>query len=486
MGLYNVAGKAETHARIMNQTWKNWLEQGENVVFVSSEGTRIFFRKNIILLYSNMFAKILSDIPPAGSDIFISLQLSEKLIKDLVMILIEGKASVANKRELAEIKAAGRMIGVALDDLNIESLAETVIPANNIKKEVIDDDLFPVHSEGKVKATKPKQKSTPATATPKTKKSQQVVAARVASAKKTVLSKIPSKTVPAEMLLKEDSSVPIPAAVKIKKEVVDQVVAPKLGKGKKNPQVTFSDEFANFARKKLTKMSNNDTPVNPSNSVHTKSLLLKPRIKQSTHAANLQRPSNKSKSLELELKKKLELKKMTGIRRNNVKENSLGKNIASEPKFKPVEITDTRGKLVSSKNMANDLKKDASKLRVNPSMKEKNTKVKSVVKNSSENTLTKNVKNKIKQEKNVDKTIKPDKRNAVKQKKTPQRGQVKHKIIKTEKVEFDDTKSVASTEDDVAIEYEETEETKCPYCYKEFSEFKRLSSHMMVKHKNEV
>merc|ERR1711910_201328 len=102
----------------------------------------------------------------------------------------------------------------------------------------------------------------------------------VASAKKTVLSKIPSKTVPAEMLLKEDSSVPIPAAVKIKKEVVDQVVAPKLGKRKKNPQVTFSDEFANFARKKLTKMSNNDTPVNPSNSVHTKSPLLKPRIKQ--------------------------------------------------------------------------------------------------------------------------------------------------------------------------------------------------------------
>merc|ERR1719233_2250483 len=111
-------------------------------------------------------------------------------------------------------------------------------------------------------------------------------------------------------------------------------------------------------------------------------------------------------------------------------------------------------------------------------MKEKSTK--------EENTMAKNVENKIKQEKNVDKTVKPEKRNAVKQQKRPQRGQVQHKIIKTEKVEFDDTKSVAGTEDDVAIEYEETEETTCPYCYKEFSDFKRLSSHMMVKHKNEV
>merc|ERR1712212_1173192 len=109
-------------------------------------------------------------------------------------------------------------------------------------------------------------------------------------------------------------------------------------------------------------------------------------------------------------------------------------------------------------------------------MGEKNTKEKLAVKKCSENTVAKN----------VEKTVKPEKRNAVKQQKRPQRGQVQHKIIKTEKVEFDDTKSVAGTEDDVAIEYEETEETKCPYCYKEFSEFKRLSSHMMVKHKNEV
>merc|ERR1712025_125083 len=160
----------------MNQTWKNWLEEGENVVFISSEGTRIFFRKNIIVLYSNMLAKILADIPPTESDIFISLQLSEKLIRDLVKILVEGKTPVANKRQLAEIKAAGRAIGITLDDLNIESLAETAIPAVNIKKEVIDDELFPVHSEErKAKTSKLKQKPTPVTATPKTVKAQQTV-----------------------------------------------------------------------------------------------------------------------------------------------------------------------------------------------------------------------------------------------------------------------------------------------------------------------
>merc|ERR1712083_1199025 len=98
--------------------------------------------------------------------------------------------------------------------------------------------------------------------------------------------------------------------------------------------VTFSDEFANFARRKLTKMSKNDSPVNPSNSVQAKPLLLKPRIKQSTHAANLQRPplSNKNKNFESELKKNL------GVRKNNGKENSLVKNNVSEPKFKSVKI----------------------------------------------------------------------------------------------------------------------------------------------------
>jgi len=258
------------------------------------------------------FAKILSDIPSAESEIFISLQLPEKLIRDLVRILVEGKATVANEKELAEIRAAGKMIGIALDDLNIENLAETVLPVRNIKKEVIDDDLFPVHSEGKVRATKSKQKPTsdpPTAATPKTKKSQQVVA-KVGSAKKTVLSRTASKTVPTEMLLKEDSLVRIPA-VKIKKEVIDQVVAPKLGKRKKSSQVTFSEEFANFARRKLTKMSKIDSPVNPSNSVQAKPLILKPRIKQSTHAANLQRPplSNKNKNFESEVKKNLGVRK---------------------------------------------------------------------------------------------------------------------------------------------------------------------------------
>merc|ERR1719233_2301938 len=157
-------------------------------------------------------------------------------------------------------------------------------------------------------------------------------------------------------------------------------------------------------------------------------LLLKPRIKQSTHAANLQRPplNNKKKNFESEVKKKL------GVRKNNVKENSLVKINVSEPKFKSVKITDTKGNLVSSKNTANDIKKDTSKFKVNPSMKEKNTKEKSAVKKCSENTMAKNVENKIKQEKNVDKTVKPEKRNAVKQQKRPQRGQVQHKIIKTE------------------------------------------------------
>ena len=206
MGLYNVAGRGETHAQIMNQTWKNWLEEGDNVVFISSEGTRIFFRKNIIVLYSSLLAKILADIPSTESDIFISLQLSEKLIRDLVKILVEGKTPVANKRQLAEIKAAGRAIGITLDDLNIESLAETAIPAVNIKKEVIDDELFPVHSEeGKAKTSKPKQKPTPVTATPKTVKAQQTVkkvraqqvAKKAGSERKIVLSNKPtSKTVP--------------------------------------------------------------------------------------------------------------------------------------------------------------------------------------------------------------------------------------------------------------------------------------------------
>merc|ERR1719318_1305544 len=60
---------------------------------------------------------------------------------------------------------------------------------------------------------------------------------------------------------------------------------------------------------------------------------------------------------------------------------------------------------------------------------------------------------------------------------------IKHTTIKTEKADGSDT-GAEKNEDDVAIEYEETEETQCPYCYKQFSEFKRLSAHMKI-HKDD-
>merc|ERR1712025_108550 len=260
---------------------------------------------------------------------------------------------------------------------------------------------------------------------------------------------------------------------------------PNLGKEKKTSNVTFSDEFANFAHRKLSKISKEDSSVKPpppTTVAPVKSHLQKPRANQPTNAATLQKPlNNRRKSLELELKK------MSGLRKNNAnQEESLSKNNA-EMKFKSVvKITDTKGNLVGSKCRIDDSKKDTSKLKANSSVQDKNTKKKTAVKNNLEKTIiNKNIEKKVKQEKNVNKNLRQDKRIITMKQKRPQRGQVQLRDVKTEKVELNET-NVASTEDDVAIEYEETEETKCPYCFKKFSEFKRLSSHMMIKHKNEV
>jgi len=60
----------------------------------------------------------------------------------------------------------------------------------------------------------------------------------------------------------------------------------------------------------------------------------------------------------------------------------------------------------------------------------------------------------------------------------------KHKIllpskIKKEKVRID-------SGSDVEVQYEEKEESQCPYCLKQFSNFKKVSAHMIKLHKNDV
>merc|ERR1712098_557565 len=178
--------------------------------------------------------------------------------------------------------------------------------------------------------------------------------------------------------------------------------------------------------------------------------------------AEIQMKSSNKKS---SISKTLRTNRGSTAKKNNVEKKDV------EVKFKSVEITDKKGHLVNTKKGAVE-KKEMIKEKVTVKQEHKNMPTRELI--GPKKPVSKKLVSNVKQLKKV-----------VKQNKIQQNIN-NHKVIKTEKADYDDDKAVGGAEDDVAIEYEETEETKCPYCYKEFSEFKRLSSHMLAKHQNEV
>ena len=69
-------------------------------------------------------------------------------------------------------------------------------------------------------------------------------------------------------------------------------------------------------------------------------------------------------------------------------------------------------------------------------------------------------------------------------------GKKKAPNVKVEKPSVDPIKTsptaVEDKSDDVAIEYEEVEESSCPYCMKQFKHWNAVSSHMLKAHKDQV
>jgi hypothetical protein len=68
------------------------------------------------------------------------------------------------------------------------------------------------------------------------------------------------------------------------------------------------------------------------------------------------------------------------------------------------------------------------------------------------------------------------------------RSKVQKKTVKNREipVKVDNAKEKVTVDDDVAIEYEEVEESKCPYCMKQFSCWNNVSSHMIKMHATQV
>ena len=215
MALYKIGGDLDNHVRNVVQTWDQWLEGGENVVFVSSEGTRIQISRHIAVFYSSMLGSILAEIP-VGIEAVISFPFSSGLINNLVDILTKGEVAIANKQDLAKIKTAGAIVGISLEDLNIEidkDISNVSTAAVNIKKEVFDDELFPEFS-GRRK-TQPKINNR--LSATKTKTSPLPSPKVVPKSKRTSIRKS-ALNVPTERLLAEDDHL-VKASANIKKEV---------------------------------------------------------------------------------------------------------------------------------------------------------------------------------------------------------------------------------------------------------------------------
>ena len=93
-------------------------------------------------------------------------------------------------------------------------------------------------------------------------------------------------------------------------------------------------------------------------------------------------------------------------------------------------------------------------------------------------------------EKNQPQALKKTTKNQASQKKSHKK--LPHPQVKTEKASHSQTPSQTlatdnkKPSDDVAIEYEEMEESKCPYCMKQFTTWNAVSRHMANVHKDEV
>jgi len=499
MAMYKVAGNLDVHVRNMVQTWDQWVEGDRDVFFISSDGTRVPCSRNVIAFYSKMLANILAEAS-VGIDIGISLPVPCRLINYLIEILTKGEAAVANKRDFSQVKAAAKLIGISLDDLNIGVNKDATNDASaapvNIKKEIIDDEMFPAFSEAIT--SQPNVKKRTSVGRPKKILAPQTPQSSVKKNRRTSTSKS-AKNVPAEMLLAENSCLD-KASINVKKE-------PRV----EPPMVALSEEFETFMKKpelkETTKKSGRGksaeitgsrkkTP-DQSQSAKTVSINLNPKENVASTVTKEQKPT----------KKNLKHKTLKEIK-NDMEET-----------YKPVNITDNSGNLVSSAKKPSASKKvkfaqskeDLSKAKL---VEKKANSTKAPVKNS---LMRKFMQRKpIKQESNTFKKAEK-KQKLVQGKSSVAAGvglrkdrflhmkkykcdhcdlkfvgnaslekhiQVKHTVIKKEKLEHNVTTEYEETED-VAIEYEETEETQCPYCFKQFTEFKRLSAHMKI-HKDEV
>jgi len=500
MAMYKVAGNLDVHVRNMVQTWNQWVEGDQEVFFISSDGTRVPCSRNIIAFYSKTLANILAETS-VGISIGISLPVPCRLINYLVEILTKGEAAVANKRDFSQVKAAAKLIGISLDDLNVgvnkAATDDASVAPVNIKKEIIDDEIFPeaITSQSNVKKRtsvgRPKKILAPRTPHSSLQKSRRT------STSKSV------KNVPAEMLLAENNCLEN-ASVNVKKEPQGEP-----------PMVALSKEFETFMKK-------------PDFKEGTKPLMKSGRGKLTEFTGSRKKTPDQSRSaktvsLNLNQKEKASTTPVTKEQKptkKNLKHQTLKelKNDMEET-FKPVNITDNIGNLVSSAKKPSVSKKvkfaQSKEVLSKSKLVEKKANTKAPVKN---NLMRKFMQRKpIKQESNaIQRAVKKQKLLQGKSSVVAGVGSrksglihtkkykcdhcdlkfvgtaslekhrlVKHTVIKKEKPEDNVATEYEETED-VAIEYEETEETQCPYCFKQFTEFKRLSAHMMKIHKDEV
>jgi len=542
MSLYKIENGPELKASIVDDTIAGWKKEAPDVCLITDDGSKCYFHRSLLSLHSPFLSLLLTG-SPVYQDTSISVPMTRGALSALLRLLSDGQTGVGGDG-LDDVKEAAEILGVMIGEL------ETVLPPGIVKQEKgkdlgkrmqekVKQVLQRVNQNNKVtkvkspaKAIKNSKAKIARTLTPRTL-APMLSTPRTSASKTVNLRTLPRSlslktltTAGIEKLLEENDESETSSNLVISavpsRIGVSRSASNLLSSGRKDSKGVTSAHIDTSSHSTPNQISIKNLNVSDCESAlgagfcDTGSLLSVPGsmvIKQEPGLvpSSLETVNNKSKvasqasSVGSGVESKENMvdkrpvgntdKKMTGAMNKNIgglsikSESGVDRKVVGKTKQKAAVCPRYQSKnnvkdgipikrtMIKKEIMENGNKSKPTNSRINMQIKNGKfeTKVKPVLRQSG--STSRLARKGSQSSRRIPKTVQsrrtPQPRVTVKK---PQGHEEPLKIIKNEREDADE----------VSIEYEETEESQCPYCLKQFANWNYLSKHMTKVHVNEV
>ena len=117
---YKLEHFAADHLEVLKGTLLDWSKGENDVYIVSNEGHKIFTQKILLYFYSCNLGPILDSLPISSLPSGISVSASSTSISNLLKLLTIGEVTSEKREALAEVKEAGRELGINLGNCQLD------------------------------------------------------------------------------------------------------------------------------------------------------------------------------------------------------------------------------------------------------------------------------------------------------------------------------------------------------------------------------